>query len=366
MNARMRMSLSSLSVCTSVSSSSRPISITSDASTARKVTKPRRPESMLTSPLNCPAPSTATSSSPAANRRTTSMRPAVTTKNCAILSPASRSTSPGSTRRACPCAARRAICGAVSVGNICSARGPSEIGIREIASVIESSGRRGTGAGGNLVTFVAETVRMGTAAVAGVTGHNLSAFGKDSGAGEIRVDAPQHFNHLAAGLFSGIGIDGESRGASMAKTAIHVERVAKILHDGAFAMHFRSGGQQFEVRRRIVWRDGTLGITAIEEVDGRFRFRFRLSAVASEAIDLMVTARKHAAGGGEKRFQLPHHGDHRARGFLAGVPVGGEVAGNVAIGALHSKSLVESAHGVDEVAVRRQNLKVRGRGHWWR
>ena len=73
---------------------------------------------MLTSPVNWPGRWTATSVSVAPEVRTISSRPAVTTKNGTGCAPASTSTSPPRTGRTDPCAAIRAICAGVSIGNV--------------------------------------------------------------------------------------------------------------------------------------------------------------------------------------------------------------------------------------------------------
>ena len=61
---------------------------------ARRRTKPRRPESMLSSPVNWPGRRTATTVSTPSPCWTISTRPAITTKNGALCTPASTSTSP--------------------------------------------------------------------------------------------------------------------------------------------------------------------------------------------------------------------------------------------------------------------------------
>jgi hypothetical protein len=94
MKARMRISPSSASVCTSACTLSRFISITSAGSPARIRNSERRPDSMLTSPLNWPGPCTATRDSPASVRRTISRYPFVTTKKGTTLAPSSTRISP--------------------------------------------------------------------------------------------------------------------------------------------------------------------------------------------------------------------------------------------------------------------------------
>ena len=84
----------------------------------------RRPESMFTSPVNWPGPCTVMSVSPVRDGRTISICPAVTTKNG--TSDGRPRTAPRPRRLAArvPCAATRAICAGVSVGNTRSARSP--------------------------------------------------------------------------------------------------------------------------------------------------------------------------------------------------------------------------------------------------
>lgn len=109
---------------------------------------------------------------------------------------------------------------------------------------------------------------MGIAAVARVAGHGLGAFRIDSGAGEIRVDAPQQLNHPARGVLSRIRVAGKSSGASVAISAIHVKSVAEFFHDRSRAMDPRPGRQYSEVGPRIRRGDRTRGITPVQEVNG--------------------------------------------------------------------------------------------------
>ena len=127
MKARIRISLSSASVCTSASSCSRSSSIDlAVLAGARRANSARRPESMLISPVNCPGPCDGDQRLRAVgDRRTTSTAPRDDDEERhAPASPASTSTSPARIGRRRPCAATRAICAAVSVGNTWSARAP--------------------------------------------------------------------------------------------------------------------------------------------------------------------------------------------------------------------------------------------------
>jgi hypothetical protein len=101
MKARIRMSLSSLSVCTIAMIWGRSTSITSPASFARVRARPRRPERMDISPVNDPTPCTTMISSTSPATFTVSTLPAVTTK-IRGLPPGSRRISPGSTGRRRP------------------------------------------------------------------------------------------------------------------------------------------------------------------------------------------------------------------------------------------------------------------------
>ena len=135
----MRISLSSLSVCTSASSCSRSSSITSPGSSARIRTSARRPESMLTSPVNSPGPCSATSVSVVPGRphnlRLTfrhheerhDMR-ARFHQHFATLHATHR-----------PCGQMRAICAAVSVGKICSRREAVSGGVTSLIISTHSS-----------------------------------------------------------------------------------------------------------------------------------------------------------------------------------------------------------------------------------
>ena len=81
MKARIRISLSSASVCTSAIRRSRSSSITSPASRALARNNARRPEIMFVSPVNSPGLWTAMSVSTEPDGRTISTSPEVTTKN---------------------------------------------------------------------------------------------------------------------------------------------------------------------------------------------------------------------------------------------------------------------------------------------
>src|SRR5262249_22207145 len=96
-----RMSLSSLSVCTSAMSRERSTSITSPASRARLRARRRRPVRTAISPVKDPTPCVTMISSTSPAIRTVSTLPAVITK-IRPLSPISRRTSPFSTRRRRP------------------------------------------------------------------------------------------------------------------------------------------------------------------------------------------------------------------------------------------------------------------------
>ena len=142
----MKISLSSVSVCTSDSMLSRSSSMTSPGSATRARTSERRPESMLTSPVNWPGPWTVTSVSVAPEGWSISIRPVRTTKNGTTGSPASKSTSPALTGRTAPCAATRATCAGVRVGNIWAAGevrvdGAGMTGAGVMVSVMGSSRR---------------------------------------------------------------------------------------------------------------------------------------------------------------------------------------------------------------------------------
>src|SRR5438552_12978043 len=137
MNARMKMSLSSASVWMSASRSSRSTSMTSLSAPARIWASPGRPESIVTSPVNIPGPNDTTTSSTGL-WRSTSMRPATTTKIRAACSPGCASTSPCSTWRRRPRGAMRSICAGVSVGYRRSARGAGVAGEGGATSVMDS------------------------------------------------------------------------------------------------------------------------------------------------------------------------------------------------------------------------------------
>ena len=135
MKARIRISLSSLSACTSASICSRLSSISSPGWLARMRTSDRRPDIMLTSPVNWPGPCLVTRISVRPEGCTISSSPAFTTKNGTPESPCSTSTSAGRICRTRPCAEMRAICAEVSVGNMCSTREPIG-GAGEVVSAI--------------------------------------------------------------------------------------------------------------------------------------------------------------------------------------------------------------------------------------
>lgn len=79
MKARMKISLSSTSVCTSARSASRATSSTTPVSSARTVKYERRPESMSASPVNCPGQCTTITVSPSSVWQTISPRPSTIT-----------------------------------------------------------------------------------------------------------------------------------------------------------------------------------------------------------------------------------------------------------------------------------------------
>src|SRR5213083_124806 len=137
MKARMKIALSSPSVWMRASSSSRPTSMTSLSAPARIWASPRRPDSMVASPVNIPGLNETTISSVAVGR-TTSIRPVTMTKNRAVCSPACTSTSPCSTWRRRPCGLIRATCAGVSIGYNRSGRGPGGGGDGGAASVMVS------------------------------------------------------------------------------------------------------------------------------------------------------------------------------------------------------------------------------------
>ena len=109
MKARITISPSSASVCTKASRCCRSSSITSPAMAARNRKSARRPDSVLTSPVNCPGAWTVTRVSSAPEGRKTSSSPETTTKKGTALSPCSTSTSPGRKTRMRPCVAMRRI-----------------------------------------------------------------------------------------------------------------------------------------------------------------------------------------------------------------------------------------------------------------
>ena len=96
----------------------RSTSITSPDSAACMRISDRRPEIMLTSPVNWAGPWVTTSTSPSGSGRQISSRPEVTTKNGTSDVPWSTRTSPARIARTDPCDAIRAICAGVSVGKI--------------------------------------------------------------------------------------------------------------------------------------------------------------------------------------------------------------------------------------------------------
>src|SRR5262245_56832421 len=118
MNARMRISLSSASRCTSARRCPRSTVTTEPSTVTRARTSPRRCDNMLISPVNSPGPSTVMGSSRPSTGRTASTAPSVTTKKRMFCSPKSNSTSPARTLRRTPTLEIRSICAGVSRGNI--------------------------------------------------------------------------------------------------------------------------------------------------------------------------------------------------------------------------------------------------------
>ena len=102
MNARMRISLNSASVWINPSICSRVSSMTVPDFRARARKSARRPEIMLTSPVNCPGAWMVTRVSPDRDGRTISTSPAVTTKNGTTASPLSTRISPSRMARTRP------------------------------------------------------------------------------------------------------------------------------------------------------------------------------------------------------------------------------------------------------------------------
>ena len=86
---------------------------------ARAPTRLRRPESMSTSPVNSPASCIITIRiSPSQVGLTISIRPLSTTKKLRLVAPCSKIISPAAALRGTPAGASRAICAAVSLGNV--------------------------------------------------------------------------------------------------------------------------------------------------------------------------------------------------------------------------------------------------------
>ena len=122
MKARIKISPISTSLCTKAIMCCRSSSITLPGLVTRARKRARRPESILTSPVNSPEPCTVISVSTAPHGRTISISPESTTKDGQLLSPCSTSTSPICISRMYPRAAMRLICASVNFGNMCSTR----------------------------------------------------------------------------------------------------------------------------------------------------------------------------------------------------------------------------------------------------
>src|SRR5262245_56073434 len=146
MNARMTISLSSASDCTSDSSSGRSISMTSPSSRAVKRARERRPESALTSPVNWPGSSTRITRARSPSPWAATVRPR-TTPNTRGWRSASASTSFAAIVRRRPRRATRSSWPAVSVGNTCSGGAPL-VNARPSGT---AAGRSGGGTGVDIV-----------------------------------------------------------------------------------------------------------------------------------------------------------------------------------------------------------------------
>ena len=161
MKAFSTISPSSASVWMSVRSRSCATSTTSTGALAPIRTITRRPDSMLTSPVNIPGSTAAMKISPSFGfeGRTISSFPRVTTKKGTSWSPGLTRTSPASTARARPSAATRRTCSGVRVGNICSKR--SEVS-REIAGSLAVSSIESSPASENTPRFARSDSRQGS------------------------------------------------------------------------------------------------------------------------------------------------------------------------------------------------------------
>jgi len=210
--------------------------------------------------------------------------------------------------------------------------------------------------------MVTEALRMGIAAVAGVTRHFLFARGINACSGEIRIDHAQELDHFTRDVFARIRIVGLPRCPAMAVGAIHIERVAPVFHQRMRSVNRGIRREYFEIHSRGGLRVRAVsGLACGNPIKRRFGFRLRLAAMAGHAIDLMVAAGERSGRRRKERLSPPHQRDHVARRFFQRVGVGGEIAGDVTICALHAECFVESEHHVTQVDVGGYELQILGR-----
>ncbi len=117
MKARMKISPSSASLATSVRKPSPLSSRNSPGSVTRPRTRQRRPEIIVSSPVNPPALCVAMARSPCRSGCTISIAPDSNTKNGTLVSPGSNRTSPFSTLRTVLQERTRLMCAGVRTGN---------------------------------------------------------------------------------------------------------------------------------------------------------------------------------------------------------------------------------------------------------
>ena len=195
--------------------------------------------------------------------------------------------------------------------------------------------------------------------MAGPARDGLISHWEGARAGKIRVDLAHQQNHPARDFLARVLVRFEWLAGAVAVTAIHLERVAEIVHHGSFAVNPRIRRKHLQIHsRRYGRRRRAERFVAIEELRGRFHLRLDASAVAGEAIHFVIPGGKNARSGREEWIDLPHHCDHLARGFLFGIRIARKIALLVTVRALDPQRLAEILHHKADVRVRCENFQV--------
>src|SRR6202166_2791302 len=112
----------------------------------------------------------------------------------------------------------------------------------------------------------------------------------------------------------------------------------------------------------MIWGCVAQRVTPVVEFPWRHCLRLYAPPMTCDAIHFVISLGKNSGAAREAGIDQPYHSDHLARHLLLRIPIGGEIAFRMTIGALHSQGLIEALHDERNIGVRREEFQVlRGR-----